>query len=130
MSFLSRLGRAVRGVVARVITRPSRQPPPPYEPGPGGGGPIIREPERESRLPEGWVLVGLYHEGEKTQRIFATDDTEVTDSDIHGADALIVWYQDAGDDGYRWVHGATGWDSLDDQVSRTIVIVSPTGRGD
>lgn len=129
MSFLSRLGRAVRGVVARVITRPSRQPPPPYEPGPGGGGPIIREPERESRLPEGWVLVGLYHEGEKTQRIFATDDTEVTDSDIAHADAVIVQYGPGGSDGYKWIHGADDWRSIADQIEITIIVVSPKGTG-
>lgn len=123
MGLLSRLGARVRGFVARVTSRPARTfEPPPH----GGGGP--RDTDGESRLPDGWSVVGLYHEGEKTQKIHATGDTEVTDSDIHEADAIIVHYGDAGDDGYRWIHGATGWDSLADQIDRVIVIVSPTGE--
>lgn len=74
--------------------------------------------------------MGLYHQGQRTQRIHATDDTDVTDNDIESADALIVWYEDAGEDGYRWIHGASGWDSLADQIDRVIVIVSPAGRGE
>lgn len=126
MGFLSRLGRAVRSAVSRVTGRAPEPPPPPDEPdyGGGGGGPIYDDDRGDSRLPDGWVLVGLYHDGEKTQRIHATDDTEVTDREIHRADALIVWYEAAGDDGYRWIHGATGWDSLDDQITRTIMVVS------
>lgn len=78
-----------------------------------------------SRLPPGWSLVGLYHHGQATTRIDATGDTEVTDSEISEADALIVWYKDAGADGYRWIHGAPDWDTLADIVDRTIIIVSP-----
>lgn len=104
---------------------------PPWEPDEPESPPDDEDREPgESRLPDGWVLVGLYHEGEKTQKIHATDDTDVTDGEIESADALIVWYEDAGADGYRWVHGATGWDSLSDQVERVIIIVSPAGRGE
>lgn len=127
MGLLSRFGRAVRTFVARITDRP----PPTFEPPPHGGGGVRDNDDGDdggSRLPDGWSVVGLYHEGEKTQKIHATGDTEVTDSDIHEADAIIVWYEDAGDDGYRWVHGATGWDSLADQVDRVIVIVSPAGE--
>ena len=81
--------------------------------------------DHESRLPPGWVLAGLYHEGERHPRkIHATDDTEVTDSEIQEADGLVVWFGDAGGDGYFWIHGATGWDSIADQINRTIKVVS------
>lgn len=127
MGLLSRLRHATRALVGRLTGR-APEPPPPFEPpdygGGGGGGPIYDDDDRESRLPDGWVLVGLYHHGMKTQRIHATDDTEVTDREIHQADAQIVWFEAAGDDGYRWIHGATGWDSLDDQITRTIMVVS------
>lgn len=122
------MGRAVRSFVERVTSRAPEPSEPTYDDDPGGLGTGDGEDRGGSRLPDGWVLVGLYHDGEKTTRIHATDDTDVTDSEIHSADALIVWYEDAGGDGYRWVHGATGWDSLADQVERTIVIVSPTAE--
>lgn len=62
--------------------------------------------------------------------MFATDDTGATDSEISRADAIIVQFTDAGEDGYRWIHGATGWDSVSDQIDRTVKVVSPTGRGE
>lgn len=108
---------------------PDREPPPEREPDyTGGGGGVSSTPD-DSRLPPGWVLVGLYHEGEKTQRIYATDARDVTDNEIQGADAIIVQYVDAGGDGYKWIHGATGWDSIYDQIERTIKKVSPIGKG-
>lgn len=133
MSLWGRLRRRARRIVDRFTEpaeperRQQREPEPsPREPAP--------EPERatgglpstpdDSRLPPGWVLVGLYHEGEKTQRIYATDDQDVTDREIHHADAIIVQYVDAGGDGYRWIHGATGWDSIHDQIERTVKVVS------
>lgn len=135
MSLWSRARARARALVeaaARRFTEP-REPSPPREP--------PREPEREpgirgepgepaeSRLPPGWVLVGLYHQGEKTEKIHATNDTEATDSEIQRADAIIVHYVDGGEDGYKWIHGATGWDSIADQIERTIKPTSPKGTG-
>lgn len=134
MSLWGRFRRTVARVVERLTEPAPREPEPP------------REREREtrdrdteparaapdsgdSRLPDGWVLVGLYHQGEKTQRIHATNDTEVTDNEIHGADGIIVQYVDGGEDGYKWIHGATGWDSIYDQIERTVKVVSPAGTG-
>ena len=125
MGVFARFGRAIRALVSRVTDRP---PPPPFEPGDHGGGGVRDDDPGESRLPDGWSIAGLYHEGEKTQKIHATGDTEVTDNDIHEADAIIVHYGDAGDDGYRWIHGATGWDSLSDQIDRVITVVSSVGE--
>lgn len=137
MSLWSRLTHAVRSFVERITGAEPEDHAAPYEPDYRDYGRDYDRGERDadtregaSQLPDGWVLVGLYHQGEKTTKIHATDDTDVTDNDIENADALIVWYEDAGEDGYRWVHGATGWDSLADQVERVIVIVSPTGRGE
>lgn len=141
MSWWSRVRETARRIVER-FTEPTPEPTPPPAPEPrepreprAPREPVReprepREPEKESRLPPGWELVGLYHEGEKTQRIHATDDTDVTDGEIQHADALIVHFVDAGDDGYRWIHGATDWDSIADQINRTIIIVSPLGRGE
>lgn len=105
-----------------------RDPEPDYEPGPRGDD--YGAADRESRLPDGWVLVGLYHEEEKTAKIHATNDTEVTDSEIQHADAIIVHYTDGGEDGYKWIHGASGWDSIADQINRVIKVVSPAGTGE
>lgn len=139
MSLWGRLRRRARRIVDRFTEpaepepRPQREPEPsprrepePAPEPPSGGLPSTPD---DSRLPPGWVVVGLYHEGEKTQRIYATDDRDVTDGEIQGADAIIVQYVDAGGDGYRWIHGATGWDSIHDQINRTIKVVSPAGSG-
>lgn len=135
MRFWSRVGRWVRRTVER-FTEPSTRAPrepreprePDYEPGPRGDD--YGAGDRESRLPNGWVLVGLYHEGEKTQRIHATNATDVTDSEIAHADAIIVQFTDGGDDGYKWIHGASGWDSISDQIVRTVIPTSPKGTGE
>jgi hypothetical protein len=133
VSLWSRIKQRARSIVRR-FTEP--EPPPPSPPSSRGGYDYDREGydretgERESLLPDGWVLVGLYHDGEKTSRIHDTDGTEVTDSDIRSADAVIVWYPDAGSDGYRWIHGASGWDSIADQIDRVVTVVSPAGRGE
>lgn len=133
MGLLSRFVARVRSVIDR-FTVPQELPPEPDDREVTRGGRGVRGDDFEdrgaSRLPDGWVIAGLYHEGEKTTRISATGDTEATDSDIQEADAIIVHYVDAGGDGYRWIHGATGWDSLSDQIEQVIVIVSPTGRGE
>lgn len=105
-----------------------REPEPDYEPGPRGDD--YGADDEGSRLPPGWVLVGLYHDGEKTAKIHATNDTEVTDSEIHHADAIIVHFTDGGEDGYKWIHGASGWDSIADQIDRVVKVVSPSGTGE
>lgn len=136
MSLWGRFRRSARRFVERFTEPAPREPeprevPPEREPEPGdtgGEGPV--PPSDASRLPPGWVIAGLYHQGEKTQRISATGDTEVTDNEIQGADAIIVHYVDGGEDGYKWIHGATGWDSLYDQIELTIKIVSPKGTGE
>lgn len=79
-----------------------------------------------SELPPGWVLVGLYHQGEKTTRIHATDATQVTDRDIANADALVVQFLPDGENGYRWIHGAPNWRKLADQIEKVTKVVSPT----
>ena len=135
MRWGQRAARAIRDFVTRQADTHEEPPAEPREApeprgrGRGRTGDTFSEPT-PSQLPPGWVLAGLYHQGEKTQRIHATDDTEVTDGEIAAADALIVWYEDAGGDGYRWIHGATDWDSLSDQIARTIMVVSPAGRGE
>lgn len=73
-------------------------------------------------------MVGLYHQGQKTTRIHATDVTVVTDSEIANADALVVQYLPAGEDGYRWVHGARNWRALADQIERVVIVVSPAAE--
>lgn len=133
MKLWARFTRAVRSFVERVTRAApdeyAREPEPErFDYGYRDPEPDTRDAGEASRLPDGWVLVGLYHQGEKTQKIYATDDTDVTDNDIENADALIVWYRDAGEDGYRWVHGAAGWDGLRDYVERTVIIVSPTAE--
>lgn len=105
---------------------PERDQPPSPPPGEDEGG-FTRTPS-DSELPPGWVLVGLYHQGEKTTRISATGVTDVTDSQIGRADALVVQYLPAGEDGYRWVHGARNWRSLADQIEKTVIVVSPTAE--
>lgn len=97
-------------------------------PSPPPEGPDEGDIRGGSELPPGWVLVGLYHQGEPTTRINATGVTDVTDSEIHRADALIVQYVPGGEDGYRWVHGARDWRSLADQIERVIVVVSPAAE--
>ncbi len=117
MSLWGRLKQRAR----RIIERFTEPVPPDYGEGGGGGG---------SLLPDGWAVVGLYHDGEQTNHIHATDDTDITDADIGQADAIIVHYTDAGGDGYRWIHGASGWDSIADQIERVTKVVSPVGRGE
>lgn len=132
MSLWGRARSGIRRFVER-FTEPSppsspepREPQPQPEPEPsrGTGARGVPSTPDDSQLPPGWVLVGLYHQGEKTQRIYATDDRDVTDGEIHAADAIIVQYVDAGGDGYKWIHGATGWDSVASQITRTIMVVS------
>lgn len=132
MSLWGRFRRTARRLVERFTEPSAREPEPrpaPREPEYIESTPAPESEDESSRLPDGWVLVGLYHQGEKTQKISATNATEVTDSEIQRADAIIVHYIDGGEDGYKWIHGATGWDSIADQIERTVKVVSPQGTG-
>lgn len=132
MSVWKRAARRARRIVDTITDRFTKPSPPPpsrksREPRPE---PSSREPDKTSRLPDGWIVAGLYHDGEKTTRIHATNDTDVTDSEISHADGIIVQYVDGGEDGYKWIHGANGWDSIADQIEITVKVVSPQGTGE
>jgi hypothetical protein len=86
--------------------------------------PIIGDsfPAPEKQLPDGWTIAGLYRQGEG---VIDVRGMPVTDRDVIAADGIVVWYQPAGADGYRWIHGARSIDAVGDLIDKETKVVSP-----
>lgn len=107
--------------------REAFSPPPEYPPerrplrGPTGGSPIRDWEERDKPLPPGWTFEALYYVDGKRM----VPNTDPTDDEIAGADAIIVAYTDSLGKDYRTIHGANTRKKIGSLINTTTTKESP-----
>lgn len=74
----------------------------------------------DPELPPGWHFDSLYHYGTGI-----TKNTDPSDSDISGADSILVRYTDDTGTDYRWIHGATSRRAIGHLIATVTVPDSP-----
>jgi hypothetical protein len=106
-----------RGFLRRLFS-----PPPPSAPPsrPRSRGRGWDDDERGGDLPPGWKFESLYHYGTGI-----TKNTNPSDSDISGADSILVSYTDSLGTDYRWIHGATGRRAIGRLIQTVTIPDSP-----